>query len=243
MVTENIQELVDLGKQHFDNKDYLKAERYLREVLRFNKRYADVHNMLGVINHIEGRFSNAVDYFKEAIKINPNYTEALLNLAVLYNDLGQYQEAKQLYTHLRKQPAKKNLEKDIEPVLKGRLSNMHADIGDVYRSIGLYSYAIEEYQKALLLNPQYVDIRTNLGVALREGGKLDDSIKELKTVLKQDPKFSNARIQLGVTFYSQGATQEAQKEWDVVLKQDKDNESAKMYLRLNASTPKKSGKH
>jgi len=243
MVTDNIQELVDLGKQYFDGKDYLKAERYLREVLKHQKRYADVHNMLGVIYHIEGKFSSAIDYFKEAIKINPHYTEALLNLAVLYNDLGQYTQAKELYSHLRKSPAKKTKEKDIEPVLKGRLSNMHANIGDVYRSIGLYDFAAEEYRKALGLNPSYIDIRTKLGVVSREGGHLEESLKELKAVLKQDAKFSNARIQLGVTYYSQGNLKEAQKEWETVLKQDPDNESAKMYLRLGTAAPKKSGKN
>lgn len=227
---ENPQELVELGKQCFENKDYTRAERYLRQVLNHNNHYADVHNMLGVICHIEGKFDSAIICFKEALKINPHYTEALLNLAVLYNDLGRYQDAKKLYTNLHKK--EDGSKQDIEPVLKGKLSNMHAEVGDVYRSIGLYKFAIEEYKKALTLNPTYVDIRTKLGVALREEGHFDTSLKELKQVAKEDPRYIMARIQMGVTFYSLKKLKEAKLEWQAVLKQDPENESAKMYLRL-----------
>ena len=243
MVMDNIQELVQLGKNFFESKEYSKAERYFKQVLRFNKRYADIHNMLGIINHIEGKFNSAIDSFKEAIKINPKYTEALLNLAVLYNDLGEYKEAKKIYSALQKNPQGKKQEKEIEPVLKGKLSNMHADIGDVYRSLGLYDFAAEEYNKGLLLNPDYIDIRTKLGTVLRESGQPAESVKELKTVLKNDPKYAHARIQLGVTYYSQKKFNEAKKEWGTVLKQDPTNESAKMYIRLGNAVPRKKAKH
>jgi lipoprotein NlpI len=224
------QELVALGKQCFENKDYPRAERYLRQVLNKNRRYADVHNMLGVVYHIEGKFESAMDCFKEALKLNPHYTEAILNLAVLYNDLGRYQDAKKLYGQLHKKTD--GARHDIEPVLKGKLSNMHAEVGDVYRSLGLYKFAAEEYKKALTLNPTFIDIRTKLGIALREEGQLEPSLRELKQVAKEDPHYVMARIQLGVTFYSLKKLGDAKKEWQAVLKQDPENESAKMYLRL-----------
>jgi tetratricopeptide (TPR) repeat protein len=227
---ETIRQLVALGKQCFDNKQYEKAEHYLKKVLSLNDRYADVMNMLGVIHHIEGKFSSAIDLFKRALKINPRYTEAILNLAVLLNDLGQYQDAKKLYSQLRQ--VHKEPQRQIEPVLRGKLSNLHSDIGDIYRSIGLYHHAIEEYQKALNLNPSYRDIRTKLGQAYRENGQLVQSLKELKEVVKLDGRYSPARVQLGVTLYSQGKITDAKKEWKTVIEKDPDNEYAKMYLRL-----------
>ncbi len=236
---EPIQELVARGKQHFENKEYGQAERYFRQVLKYNNRFADVHNMLGVICHIDGKFDTAIQHFKEAVTINPAYTEALLNLVVLHNDLGEYKEAKKLYTDLQKRGSK-GKQKDIEPVLKGKLSNLHADIGDIYRSIGLYSFAIDEYQKALNLNSDYSDIRIKLGIALREDGRLKDSIKELGKVLHDDKKNVTAYIQLGITNYSLGAMTDAKKEWNEALKRDPKNESAKMYLRLCQTTSARS---
>lgn len=227
---DTIQELVKLGKECFESKDYGNAERYFRKILKANDRFADIHNLLGVICHLEGKFESAIQSFEEALKINPHYTEALLNLAVLYNDLGRFQEAKKLYTQFKKKADGGS--KEIEPVLRGKLSNRHAELGDTYRSIGLYKHAAEEYQKALALNPAYADIRTKLGIALREGGQLAASIQELKKVCQDKPNYLPGRIQLGITCYSMGKPAEAKKEWEAVLKKDPDNESAKTYLKL-----------
>lgn len=227
---DNISDLISLGRQHFEQKDYRKAESYLRRALEHSSHYADVLNMLGVIHHADGRFSSAIDYFKKALEVNPRYTEAMMNLAVLYNDLGQYTDAKKLYAKLKKAPAKG--EQKIEPVLRGKLSNLHANIGDIYRSAGVHKLAIDEYGKALKLNPSYVDIRTKLGQSLREDGQLAKSIKELKDALKVRSTYSPARVQLGLTYYAQGKVSEAKKEWKAALTKDPENDYAKMYLRL-----------
>jgi tetratricopeptide (TPR) repeat protein len=225
-----IKEMVAIGKQHFENKEYVRAEHVFRKVLSQQPNYADVLNLLGVIQHIEGKFDSAIDHFQKALKINPHYTEAILNLAVLYNDLGRYKEAKKLYTHLHSSQTTKH--KTIEPVLKGKLSNLHAEIGDIYRNLGLYEHAIDEYKKALLLNPKYVDIKTKLGMAYRENEQLKESITELTEAAKLDPRYITALIQLGITYYSSDKIKDAKKQWDSVLTKDKDNEHAKMYLKL-----------
>ncbi len=234
---DTIKQLVALGKQCFDNKQYQKAELYFKKVLSLNDRYADVMNMLGVIHHIEGKFTSAIELFRSALKINPRYTEALLNLAVLLNDLGQYTEAKKLYGQLKTHH--KEPHRNIEPVLRGKLSNLHSDIGDIYRSIGLYPHSIDEYRKALDLNPGYLDIRTKLAQAYRENGQLTHSLKELKEVVSKNGGYAPARVQLGVTLYSMGKVPEAKKEWKSVIAKDPDNEYAKMYLRLCEAQAKK----
>lgn len=230
----SIRELIQRGKKSFENKQYTSAENYFRKVLQANNNFADIHNLLGIIHHNNGNFENAISCFKKALQINPNYTEAILNLAVLYNDLGQYKEAKTLYEKLKKNgngPAVKG-KSPIEPVLRGKLSNMHMTVGDLYASTGLYKEAADEYQKALDLNPTYADIRTKLGVALRELGKMTESAKELKQVVKEKPNFLSALIHLGVTCYSMDNKKEAKEVWKKVLKVDPKNEAVQAYLKL-----------
>lgn len=224
------QELIEQGKQFFENRDYGKAEGYFRQALRTGGRFADIHHMLGVIYHAEGKFESAIQSFREALKINPNYTEAVLNLAVLYNDLGKYEEAKKLYAGLSKKS--KSSENEIEPVLKGKISNMHADLGDIYHTAGCFEMAAGEYQKALQLSPGFSDIRTKLGIVLRESANMERSVQELKTAIKDRPNYLFAKIQLGISYYSGGKIKEAKKEWEGVLKENPDNESAKTYLKL-----------
>lgn len=227
---ETIDELVSIGKHYFDQKEFKKAEGYLSKALEKTDQYADVFNMMGVIHHMEGRFTAAIDSFKKALTVNPRYTEALLNLAVLYNDLGQYDDAKKLYGQVRKKG--KTPKPNIEPVLRGKLSNLHSNIGDIYRSVGSQKLAIDEYEKALRLNPTYIDIRTKLGQCYREDGQLKKAQKELKDALKVNKAYAPARVQLGLTYYSMGRIAEAKKEWKAVLTTSPNNDYASMYLRL-----------
>ena len=225
-----VKELFDSGKQSFEARNYPHAEQSFLKILKAGRKFADVFNMLGVITHAEGKFSDAIHYFQEALKINPNYTEATLNLAVLHNDLGQYKESKTLYSRLHKRRTATLTE--IDPVMKGKISNLHAAVADTYSGIGRYREAIDEYKKALELNPHFVDIRTKLGIALRENGALNDSLKTLREASETNPHFLVARIQLGVTFCALNRMKEASNEWAAVLKKDPDNLTARMYLKL-----------
>ena len=226
----DLRDLVSLGKESFDKKDYKSAEKYLSKVLKTNKGYADVFNMLGVIYQERGDYDDAIGCFKKALKVNPNYTEARLNLVVLYNDLGNYKEAKKLYENFSKKP--KKISQGVEPVLRGKLSNLHSDIGDIYRSIGLYDLAVDEYKKSLSLNADYHDIRTKLGRTLRDSGRLKESERELKKVLTKKTSYVPARVQLGITCYALGKRTAAKNNWKVALKTDPGNSYARMYMRL-----------
>ncbi|MBI1909233.1 MAG: tetratricopeptide repeat protein [Deltaproteobacteria bacterium] len=237
----SVKELFDAGKQYYETKNYPRAEQYFLKILRQGHKFADVLNMLGIIYHTDGKFSSAIDCFEQALLVNPNYTEATLNLAVLYNDLGNYKKAKALYGRITKR-AKTSA--PIDPVIKGKLSNMHAHIGDTYRGIGFYKEAIDEYKKALGLNHTFIDIKTKLGVAYRENGNLKESLAELAEAVKSTPHSVLARNQLGVTFYSLKKSKEALQEWQQVLKRDPGNPTAKMYLKLcEGGSPKGGSPH
>ena len=230
-----IKDLIDLGKRQFEGKNYARAEQYFLKVLRSGARYADIFNVLGVIYHIEGKFNNAIESFEKALEVNPNYAEATLNLAVLYNDLGEYKKAKGLYSRLQKQRSSAQM----DAILRGKIANMHAQLGDTYRGVGKYEEAIDEYKKALKISPTFADIRTKLGVAYRENNQKELSARELSQAIETKPSFKQARLQLGVTLYLMGQKEKAAKAWQEVLKKDKDNEIAKMYLRLCQDGKKK----
>jgi tetratricopeptide (TPR) repeat protein len=186
--------------------------------------------MLGVIQHGHGHFTQAQELFEQALVINPNYTEAALNLAVTYNDLGKYQQAKDVYAHAiarsRAQP------RQLDPFAKGKIANMHARVADAYAGIGMNEEAAREYRRALDLCPTFIDIRTKLAATLRDMGDKEAAVAEYQQVKQQSPKYVPARVNLGVTLYSLGRKDEAKAEWESVLAEEPGNKSCRMYLDI-----------
>ena len=229
-----------LGQESFRKNDYQEAEKHLSAFVREVAHFADVWQMLGVIYHEQGKFNRAVECFEKALAINPKYTEALLSLAVTFNDLGQYDKAQALYANAKRGESSAPPEAAAlpDPFVRGKIANMHAELGDVYRSIGLQTEAIIEYQKALKLRPEFPDIRTKLAQSLHDQGQKEQALKELMEIKRSRPDYLLARINLGVTHYSMGRLDEAVREWQEVLAEDPENKKAQMYLRLVQNRPR-----
>jgi tetratricopeptide (TPR) repeat protein len=134
---ERTRENLTRGREHYAAREYGKAEAFLAEIVAETKyEFADVFDMLGVIYHQQGRLGDAEAMFRRALKINPNYTEAALNLAVTFNDLGKYAEAKEIYG--RALLTSKSAPKQLDPFARGKIANMHADVGGAYHDVGQY---------------------------------------------------------------------------------------------------------
>ena len=110
---ERTKQTLVLGREHYAKREYDKAEPLLREVLEHEDRFADIHDMLGVIAHSRGNFIAAEKHFERALAINPAYTEAALNLAVTYNDRGKYEKAREVYSRIQGSPG--GLKSGLDP--------------------------------------------------------------------------------------------------------------------------------
>src|SRR5207248_278985 len=102
------------------------------------KPAADVHHLLGLIYHQMGEFESALHALERAVEINPQYVEAVLNLAILCNDVGQYERAQQLYAQAtegaRAGPRDALGDEPLDSFSRGKISNLHAQVGDGYMS-------------------------------------------------------------------------------------------------------------
>jgi tetratricopeptide (TPR) repeat protein len=232
---ERLRDILNRGRDHYVAGEYDRAERYLAQLAAEHLAYADVYDMLGVIYHQQGRLIDAETMFVEALRINPAYTEAALNLAVTFNDLGKYREAKDIYQ--RAMTASKNAPRNLDPFAKGKIANMHADIGAAYHAVGLYEDAVREYERALALCPKFVDIRTKLGTTFREMGNVPAAVREFERVKAENPKFATGRLHLGLSYYALGRRAEAAEEWEQVVAMAPDNKSAHMYLAMIKQGP------
>lgn len=227
---DQVKQWLLLGREHFQKRELDKAEAYLNQVLASADRFADVHDMLGLIAHSRGNFQGAEEHFTRALAINPSYTEAALNLAVTLNDRGKYKEARQVYERIQGKPT--GTVATLDPFARGKLANMHADLAQAYADSGLPREAVSELDRAVALCPDFADLRTKLGNCLRELGDLTGAQFHYEAAITSRPTYVPARIHLGVTLLALKNVAAATEQWRKVLEIEPDNHLAKMYLRM-----------
>jgi tetratricopeptide (TPR) repeat protein len=226
---DHFKQLLLLGREHYAKREYDKAEPLLRQVAKHTDRFADVFDMLGVIAHSTGAFTLARDWFERALVLNPNYTEAQLNLMVTLNDMGDYDEARKMYEQLRKRGGQREA---ADAFVKGRIANMHAEISQAYSDVGMQVESIHELEKAVALCPNFPDLRTRLGVQYRDAGDHVRALEQFERAKQDNPEYLQARLMLGVLHLSAGNQEEAEREFAAVLERDPGNTGARMYRRI-----------
>ncbi|HEY1553817.1 MAG TPA: tetratricopeptide repeat protein [Kofleriaceae bacterium] len=226
----SVEQLIALGREHYNANELDRAEPYLAEAASARPSFPDLYNMLGVIYHAQGRFSDAEEAFENALRLNPRYTEAALNLSVTYNDRGKYDRAREVY--VKAVAASVGQPNKLDRFARGKLANMHADLGSAYSGLAMFDEAVREYSKALDLCPDFADLRVRLGNVYRDMGMYHAAVAEFEHAKKLRPDFAPARIHLGVTLFSLGRRDAALAEWQAVLAIDPTNKSAQLYIRM-----------
>jgi tetratricopeptide (TPR) repeat protein len=233
---EHLKDLLVRGREHYQKRELDKAEFLLRQVVEQNDSFADVFNMLGVIAYDRGDLAAAEQCFERATRLNPNYSEALLNLAVAYNDQAKYEAAKAIYQQIRSARARSH--DNLDPFVRGKIANMHADLALAYEEAGLPKDAIREMEKATGLCPTFADLRTRLAQLYRDTGDVQRAREQLEAARASNPRYTQARMLLGITLLSLNEVEAAVAEWKSVLEIDPENKSAKMYLRMVETSPR-----
>ena len=227
----DFQTAYEKARNLYEEGEYDQAERLYLQILKTNsKGYADVFNKLGLIYHRKEKLSKAADFFERAISLNPKYTEASLNLAVTYNDLGRFDEANRVFSKatsvVKAEPTA------LDPFIQGKLADAHGKLGDQYFDLALYDDALEEYRKALNLRPSFVDILTKIGITLREQRAFDEAVQFLIKAKQANPKYILAYIHLGITYYMKGFLDLAMEEWEAAQRIDPSRREARVYMAL-----------
>jgi len=218
-----------LGKRCFERGDSDTGLTVLTGLIG-TRSFADVHYMMGVMHERKDDLAAASRSLREALRINPAYTEAMLALANIYERQGDYDRSREIAQ--RASVLARPTDGVLDATTRGKLANLQAQLGDAYRDVGELREAIEAYGKALERCPNFHDIRHRLGVALRNAGLPDRAIAEFKRVLRNHPSYYDSAIQLGLTYYSLGRVVDASAEWKAVIAQHPNHADASMYLRM-----------
>jgi len=209
---------------------YDEAEVLLLEIIKHTPLYANIYNMLGFIYSQRNSPDKAVEVFRQALTINPRYTEARLNLAITLADMGAYSEALREYGLARE--GEETKASSLPTHAQARLANAHAELAKAYQELGLYPQAVQEYEKAIGLAPLFPDLHCNLARCYMEAGDGDQAQTALKHALELHPTYADALVQLGLLHYQRRETSQAVSTWEKALTADPANVLAQIYLRM-----------
>ena len=91
-VGDRLQKLWDDAFLSLKENKFLRAERALLTILRFDERNAGAYNRLGILYAKQRNFEHSIECFEIAHSLEPN-ASTLNNLGLVYMEVGEYQKA------------------------------------------------------------------------------------------------------------------------------------------------------
>lgn len=76
----------------------------------------------------------------------------------------------------------------------------HNNLAVVYYNKGLYDEAIEELEKALLIDSNFVLAKNNLEIVLKKSGRLEEKVEHLTRAVTKEPRDENNILELADTY-------------------------------------------
>jgi tetratricopeptide (TPR) repeat protein len=202
---KQLQALVDL----YNRKQLVEA---LEQAAELSKRYANssaLCNIHGAIYKSLGKLDAAIEAYKKALLINPNYVDAHYNMGNALRDYGKHDEAITAYENaLNLQPGHIDAYNNIGNILRnqGKLekaiiafkkaikinpnrANIYYNLGNVLLAKGELILATDAYCNAIAIDPNYAAAYNNKGNALKDLGEFDQALEAFEKGLSIKPDF------------------------------------------------------
>jgi len=202
--TKKQQQYVDLGIQSCQKRDYNAAIKYHQQAIDLDPNYADAYSRIGEAYTCKEEYDNAIKYYKKALKLNPNHADAYyLGLsydakadftnslkyykkALVYNpdyDPAIYKIGLIYYNRGNYDLAIKKINEAIRLDTKAFKPRpytawLYNSLGLAYSKKGNQVAAIQNYQKALKIEPGFEQAQINLEQARNQTAKTEPSVSQ-----------------------------------------------------------------
>jgi tetratricopeptide (TPR) repeat protein len=226
----NPEHLVAQARERFQLQDYYGAIHLLEEVVESGRAFADAYQLLGVSYSLVGQPETGLKHLDHAVKLNPNYVEALIHRAIVLNELGREDEAHDALRHAG--AVSSELRQGFPSHLAAKLANLHAALGDAYAEAGGWREAIDQYQAALALGPSFHDLRYGLGRLLLQAGRALEAREQFEIIVRARPDFLDAQAMLGLACYLSGDGLEARRVWEECRNRRPEDPRIEAYLAM-----------
>jgi tetratricopeptide (TPR) repeat protein len=202
------------------------------------KNYAYAGCSVGTMLAVNGRVTEAIRVFENALRIEPDYAEGHHNLGNALWKAGNRPEAIRedeyalrlnpdyaeahvtLGVALEKLGRPEDAIRHYEEALriKSDYAAAHVNLGNALLTQGKAQDAVTHYEEALRLNPDDAKAHVNLGNALLTQGKARDGMAHYEEALRINPNDAEAHYNLGIALGQAGRVQEAMEQWEQALR-------------------------
>ena len=90
---KELEEILTLYKK----KQFTKGEIKIKKLINVYSKSFFLYNLLGVFLNEQNKIEEAINSYKNAIKLKPDYSDAYYNLATIYKKTFRFKEAIQNY--------------------------------------------------------------------------------------------------------------------------------------------------
>jgi tetratricopeptide (TPR) repeat protein len=187
------------------NEDYRSAVAIWADTTAKRPDNPIAHNNLGNALREDGRLTEAMAHYQEALRLKSDYPEAHNNLGIALEKMRQTPEAMAEYeTALR---------------LKPDYPEAHNNLGVALAGQRRLPEAIAHFEAALQLNPDYAGAHNSLGIALASQGRLPEAIAHFEAAVRLKPDYPEAQNNLGIALMnSPGRLSEAMVHFEAALR-------------------------
>lgn len=186
----------------------------------------------------EKQFDKAVDFFKQAIKLNPDLAAAHHGLGSVYVNMGRSPDALEpMKTATRLDPnnwlihlnlgitlanlrradeamSEMNLAKQLSP----KNAQIYNELGNLlHNGFGRIDDALAAYAEARRLNPDMPAIHHNIGLMMMRLGRFSEAVAPLQEALRLNSEYRNAIYLLSDALSKIGRYKESTESWTKFL--------------------------
>lgn len=189
-----------------------KAVTYYEDAYKNNPQYIKVHQSMGDLYLKKGDTDKAAEAIERAARISPNNPQRQAQLGKIYLQKGDMEKADRAFkTAVKVDPKNAELQTEIgeaylktghdekaAEAFKGSLNVVESvyvynRLGIALRRKGKCLEAIDEYKKALKVDPNDEALYYNIGKAYLETNKKKEAISAFRKALEIDPNFKECR--------------------------------------------------
>ena len=206
---ESAEALYGLGSVYLKQEKGGEARQSFERAIKLQASYPDTvanaWNNLGLLATREGHTAEAIPYFQEALKLNPDHLIALENLGNAYRQQKNWDEARKL------------LERAVAVGPEDAEANY--SLGMVFAQLNDTDRAYEYLQRALKSRPGYPEALNNLGVLYLRTGRRDQAVASFEECIRVAPAFDQSYMNLARVYALEGTPDKARSVLLDLLKQ------------------------